>query len=64
MKVKKERMDKYWICGDCAKSRGWIGPKGPVTCTTGLCGHCADSVEVWLIPVVDFEISGKRPVWD
>lgn len=63
----KERIEKYWICQDCVKTKypRWKYPAWPVTVVQGLCGHCEREDECMLIPVVDFiKEDGKDPVWD
>ncbi len=62
---KPERMDKYWICDECAAKRGWRIPAD--ACNTviyGLCGHCDDTEIVVLIPTRDFKGKNKTPVFD
>ena len=60
----KERASQYWICGDCAHKKGWVMPTYPVTCTSGLCGHCDRPDSIYLIPTVDFTKNGVEPLWD
>ena len=65
-KKKPKTKSKYWICDVCALEQGLIFPKWPVTCTTGICGHCEDSTRTTLTPIVDFEDpkTGRKPIFD
>lgn len=61
---KPKRVEKYWICSECAKSKGWISPSWAVTCISGLCGYCNRKDETTLIPIVDFKRGKINPIWD
>lgn len=56
----------YWICDNCAKSRGLIPPSWNVTCVLGTCGHCKSGLKTTLTPIVDYKDpkSGIEPIWD
>jgi hypothetical protein len=56
--------DKYWICDDCAKAKGWESPNYAVTAILGACAWCETPYEQMLIPVVDYKRLGKVQVWD
>jgi hypothetical protein len=56
--------DKYWICSECALTRGWSLPAGNYTMIYGVCGHCKSNEEKMLTPVVDFKGPGKVQIWD
>jgi len=60
-----ERVDKYWLCDDCAKAKGAVTPKGQgaITVRKGLCGHCDRKDEVCLTPEVDFDWPDGRKAW-
>lgn len=60
----EERMDPYWICGECATARGWKLPDDYVgTVTNHICYHCGK--EDTLYPHVDFDKGDGKPVhWD
>ena len=64
MEKETERRDKYFICHECSKAKGWTPPKWPVTVTQGLCGHCNRPDKTILTPVVDFSGPGKKAIWD
>lgn len=64
MSEPKEREEKYWICDDCAKKRGWKCEQNGITVIYGLCGHCERTDETMLIPTCDYNGPGKRAIWD
>lgn len=60
-----ERVDKYWICWECAKKKKWTIPENNCnTVISGLCGHCKRKDDTTLIPTVDFNGPKKRAMWD
>ena len=47
-------MKHYWLCGDCAKKKGGVWPKGHVaTSILGKCPYCKKEDES-LVPYVDY----------
>lgn len=60
------RVEKYWICSNCVKSKhpDWGKIKCNVTCIAGLCGHCDREDETTLIPVCDYPKKGYEPIFD
>lgn len=69
MKRKKKyikRISKYWICSACVHTKhpDWGKINYPVTCTSGLCGHCRRKDETSLTPVCDYPKPGHRVIWD
>lgn len=61
---KKDFVSVYWVCDDCAKSRGWVCTKNAITVISGKCGHCKDNKTKTLTPVVDFQRGKTPPVFD
>jgi len=61
---KPKTRDKYWICSDCAKSKGWVAPEHSVTMILGACAYCDTPSEQMLIPTIDFKRPGRFQVWD
>jgi hypothetical protein len=55
MKEREDPASKYWICDDCAKSKGYKPPEGAVTGIMGICGHCCVTRGL-LIPVIDYQL--------
>lgn len=53
MKTEK-RAEKYWLCDQCAKLKGWTFKPGCHTVIIGLCGHCDWPIEQTLTPERDF----------
>ena len=59
-----KRQSRYWICMGCALKLKFLPPDHPVTCISGLCGHCDSVIEQTLIPVIDFKGGDNEPVFD
>lgn len=54
------KFEHYWICDECATSKGGVWPEGHVcTVQTGTCEYC-DAKEVTLIPYVDYDWANLR----
>lgn len=54
MKKKTTPFPHYWLCWDCAETRGGTWPVGHcATVTMGTCPYC-NKEDVTIIPYVDF----------
>lgn len=46
--------EHYWLCSECAESKGGVFPEGHCcTCIVGECPYCK-AKDIMLIPWVDF----------
>lgn len=61
-KGKKLSFPFYWICDECARSKGGKWPKGHVaTATSGMCMYCRGEnqrLSNTIIPYVDYDWPG------
>jgi len=52
--MNQKPMSKYFICEDCAKSKGLLLRSSVFTASEGLCGWCKDGKLKMMTPVRDF----------